>query len=425
MTGRVWSQVALVLALPLLAHGCSDDSMDGDETLASRSEEIGTSARGVKTETVCFTVHNPGDPIAIPLTGTRFSSRSFDAVRSDDRVILLLHGAVETREIFDGGKAGIDVDGSFARLLAKHGYVVVTVDRAGYGDSPYVRPPGFGFRLDFNGYVEMTHEIVTQLHAGTYTLKTGDSCGTGPEVGIASESVIVGGHSIGGGEVMQYAMRYHDIDGMISFGWTNTGAASIPTGFFFNWIVPQLLQGNDYVTFFRPGPGDVSSDCVLGLFSQPLADTDVDPTVVNLECANENLGRSPSGELAGTNALRRANLTLVGEVGPTPALLAFADLDTMVAGANNPAGDPDHAGQEIAVWQQQCNCDLSSYTQPRAGHAMFFPNTMPELADAVVSWLAGRGLTSRLATGGDADHAALFRYDGGRVIRAAVRGGDG
>lgn len=395
MTGRAWLRVALVSALAWLAAGCSDDLGGGNETLATSSQEIGTNPLGVKTETICFTVHNPGDPVAIPLTGTRFSQRSFDAQTPEDRVILLLHGAVETREIFDGGKAGIDVDGSFARLLAKEGYVVVTVDRAGYGDSPYVRPPGFGFRLNFNSYVEMTHEIIGQLHAGTYTVKTGESCGTGPQAGVASESVVLGGHSIGGGEVMQYAMRYHDIDGMISFGWTNTGAASIPTGFFLNWIVPQFVQGNDYVTFFPPGPGGVSSDCVLGLFSQPLASTAVDPAVVNLECANANLGRSPSGELAGTNALRAANLASVGGVGSTPALLAYADLDTMVASANNPAGDPDHAGQEVAVWQQSCNCDVSSYIQPGAGHAMFFPDTMPELADAVVSWLASRGLDPR------------------------------
>jgi pimeloyl-ACP methyl ester carboxylesterase len=389
-------RVACGFALPLLASGCSDDlSVDGDEVLGTSSQEIKKNVNGVKTEEICFTVHNPNDPVAIPLTGTRFSKRSFNAQKSEDRVILLLHGAVETREVFDGGKAGVDVDGSLARLLAKEGYIVVTVDRAGYGDSPYVRPPGFGFRLDFNSYVEMTHEIVTQIKAGTYTVKTGDSCGTGPAVGVASESVILGGHSIGGGEVMQYATRYHDIDGMISFGWTNTGAASIPTGFFLNWIVPQFQQGKDYVTFFRPAPGDVSSDCVLGLFSQPLAATDVDPAVVNLECANANLGTSPSGELAGTNALRQANLVALPGVGPTPALLTFADLDTMVASANNPAGDPDHAGQEVAQWQQRCNCDVSSYIQPGAGHAMFFPDTMPELADAVVSWLDSRGLDPR------------------------------
>ncbi|NVB82411.1 MAG: hypothetical protein HOV81_28790, partial [Kofleriaceae bacterium] len=140
---------------------------------------------------------------------------------------------------------------------------------------------------------------------------------------------------------------------------------------------------------------EVSSACVLGLFSQPLADTDVDPDLVNLECANANLGTSPSGEMAGTNAIRAANIAALGGVGPTPALLTFGDLDTMVAGANNPAGDPDHSGQEVALWEQSCNCDVSSYTQPGTGHAMFFPNTMPELAQAVLSWLDSRGLDPR------------------------------
>lgn len=392
MTGCTSSRVACVLALLWLGSGCS---VDGDEMTATTSQEVGANPLGVKSETICFTAHNPGDPVAIPLTGTRFSKRSFAAMRPDDRVILLLHGAVETREIFDGGKAGIDEVGSFARLLAKKGYIVVTVDRAGYGDSPYVRGPGAGFGLNFNSYVEMTHEIITQLHAGTYTKKTGATCGTGPAAGVASESVVLGGHSIGGGEVMLYASRYHDIDGMISFAWTNTGAASIPTGFFLNWIVPQFQQGRDYVTFFPPGPGGVSSACALGLFSRPMADTAIDPSVVNLECADANLGTSPSGEMAGTNAIRAANLAALGAVGPTPVLLTFADLDTMVAGANNPAGDPDHAGLEVAAWQQGCNCDVSSYTQPEAGHALFFPDTMPQLAEHVVSWLASRGLDPR------------------------------
>ncbi|OJY18468.1 MAG: hypothetical protein BGO98_32560 [Myxococcales bacterium 68-20] len=387
--------------LPLFAIACSDGARtdiagnEGSEIHASTSQAIGTNPLGVKTEEICFTVHNPGDPNPTSVTGTRFSQRSFNAVKPNNRVILLSHGAVETREIFDGGKAGIDVDSSFARRLAKNGYMVVTIDRAGYGDSPYVRGPGAGFSLNFNSYVEMTHEIITQLHAGTYTKKVGSSCGTGPSVGLASTSVILGGHSIGGGESMLYATRYHDIDGLISFAWNNTGAASVPGGFFTNWIVPQLQQGKDYVTFFPPGASGVSDACLLGFFSQPLAQTAVAPVVPAMECANANLGKSPSGELAGTPALRQANIAALGGVGPTPTLLTFAELDTMVAGANNPAGDPDHSGQEVALWQQSCNCDVSSYTQPTAGHAMFAHETMPALVDNVVSWLHDRNLGPR------------------------------
>lgn len=389
--------IASFLVLAVLLLGACDAAMVNGEgpSLGSSSAALGPNPLGVKTETICFSVHNPGDPIPIPITGTRFSQRSLQAVTPRHRVVLLLHGAVETREIFDGGKAGIEIDSSFARRLARAGYVVVTVDRAGYGESPYPRGPGSGWWLSFDSYVEMTHEIITQLREGTYTTRTGTGCGGGPQLGAPASSVILGGHSIAGGEAMLYAARYHDIDALVSLGWNNTGTASIATGFFLSWIVPQFLQGKDYVTFFPPGAAGVSADCVLGLFSQPLAQTAVDPRVVALECANQNLGTAPSGELAGSAALRQANLASLGKVGPTPALLAFADLDTMVAGANNPAGDPDHSGQEVALWQQQCNCDVSSYTQPLAGHAMFFPETMPDLVEHIVAWLAGRGLGPR------------------------------
>src|SRR4051794_15259321 len=188
MIGRSWSLLALGL-VPLLT-GCTD-AVAVDESLASTSQEVENSANGIKTQTVCFTVHNPGDPVAVPVTGTRFSQYSFAAQHPQDRVLLLLHGAVETREIFDGGKAGVDVDGSFARLLAHEGYIVVTVDRVGYGDSPYA---GSARALNFNGYVEMTHEIITQIHDGTYTIKDGESCGSGPTVDVGSESVVLGGH---------------------------------------------------------------------------------------------------------------------------------------------------------------------------------------------------------------------------------------
>lgn len=400
--------VAVFAVLSALATGCSgtsekglvptevdnDNSPQRDESAATTSEAL-SDLLDINAENICFSVHRPGDPVAIPITGTRFSRRSFTHVTPHQRVLLLAHGAVETRAIFDGGRAGVAVDSSFARRLARRGYMVVTFDRAGYGDSPYVRGPGAGFSLTFDSYVEMTHEIVTQLHDGTYTRKSGANCGGDPVVGLASSSVVLGGHSIGGGEAMLYATRYHDIDGLISFGWNNTGAASIASGFFVNWIVPQFQQGKDYVTFFPPSPSGVSSDCVLGFFSQPLVATAVDPTVVSLECANENLGTAPSGELAGTPALRQANITALGNVGPTPTLLAFADLDTMVSGANNPAQDPDYSGQEFALWQQSCNCDVASYTLPLAGHAMFFPDTMPKLARHVGRWLLSRGLAPR------------------------------
>lgn len=386
--------LSVVCAAAFVGTACVEDASPEHASVESIALEVGAQPLGVKTEDVCFTVHNPGDPVPIPIVGTRFSGRSLAAVTPGTPVVLLLHGGVETRAIFDGGHAGIAETSSFARRLARRGYLVVTVDRAGYGESPYLRGPGAGWRLTPDGYVAMTHEIVSQLHAGTYTRRTGASCGGGPAVGLASSTVVLGGHSIGGGEAMLYATRHHDIAGLIVFAWNNAGTASIPTGFFVNWIVPQFQQGRDYVTFFRPDASGVSADCALGLFSQPLAPVAVDADVVAIECANAHLETSPSGELANTTTLRQAVNANIEHVGPTPTLFAFADVDTMVAGENNPAGDPDYSGQDVATWQQRCDCDVSAYTQPAAGHAMFQTETMPALVDAVVAWLRSRGFAA-------------------------------
>src|SRR5689334_20468812 len=141
MTGSTWLKFGLGVAL--LTSACS---ADGDVVLGNASQQEGTNPYGVKSEDICFTAHNAGASVA--LTGTRFSLSAWPSLKPTDRVILLIHGAVETREIFDGGKAGVGVDGSFARELAKAGYIVVTVDRAGYGESPYSGPGG-GLALSY------------------------------------------------------------------------------------------------------------------------------------------------------------------------------------------------------------------------------------------------------------------------------------
>ena len=60
----------------------------------------------------------------------------------------------------------------------------------------------------------------------------------------------------------------------------------------------------------------------------------------------------------------------------------------------NGVGDPDSSGAEVAKWQAECNCDVSTYTQPDTGHALFLHDSMPDLADAVTDWLESRGLSA-------------------------------
>lgn len=352
--------------------------------LAASASEEGTNPLGVKAETVCFTVHNPGDPTPIAVTGTRYHHNHHT---SETRVILLLHGASETRTFFDGGFAGIDENSSFVRELARAGYVVITWDRPGYGESPY---HGSGFALNFNSYVEMTHEIIGQIHDGTY-LTTDGTCPSGTPIEFGSSSVLLGGHSNGAGEAMVYATRYHDIDALIPIAWNNQAPSSTGTDLFLSWAVPNIQMGHDYVTFYPPGASGVSDACIDALFWLP----GVDPEVPPIECANEHLETTPSGEFASVTALRNAVTAGISNVGPTPVLLAFAEFDRLVTGAHNDTGDPDSSGQEVTMWEQQCNCDVSAYTQPDAGHALVLHLTMPDLAGAIGDWLESRGLEAR------------------------------
>jgi pimeloyl-ACP methyl ester carboxylesterase len=346
----------------------------------------------VFVETVCFSAHNPGDPAAIPITGTRYY-RDQAAARGHARAILLLHGAAGDRFVWDGGVAGPEAAPSVARQLARAGYLVITVDRAGYGASPYVRGPGAGFTLTPDGYVEIAHELVTQIKAGGYTTTDG-SCPSGEPVTAGSESVILLGHSAAGAETMLYAGRHHDIDTAIPLAWSSTGVASTVLRAFFGWILPQIVGGNDYPTFVPPGPGEISEECLLAFFYGPGAD----PAVANTECANENLRTTPAGEFLTGPALDEEIRTAIPNVGPTPVLLVFAQFDALFTGPDyrGPDGtDPDLVTPEIEYWKQNCGCDVSAYTQRDSGHAMMLHRSAPEMTQAVVDWLKSRGLGSR------------------------------
>jgi pimeloyl-ACP methyl ester carboxylesterase len=340
-------------------------------------------------DTVCFSVLNPGDPVAIPITGTRYY-RDQAAGQGHARAILLLHGSGEDRFSWDGGAAGPEAAPSVARQLARAGYLVIAVDRAGYGESPYERGPGAGFTLTPESYVEMAHEIVTEVKAGSYTTTDG-GCPSGEPVESGSESVIMMGHSIGGAETMLYAGSYHDIDAAISLAWTNTGASSTLLRLFFASVLPQVLQGKDYITLFPPGSGGVSEDCLLVNFFGPGAD----PAVADSQCANENLLASPAAEFLAGPALQQHIRDVIPNVGPTPVLLAFAQFDPFFPGPDyrGPDGtDPDLVTPEIDYWKQNCGCDVSAYFQPDSAHGMLWHRSTPEMTQAVIDWLESRGL---------------------------------
>ena len=132
----------------------------------------------MRTDDVCFTVHNQGDPVASRVYGVRYYVGVPD---EKTKAIILVHGNSVTHAFWDTRE-----DFSVARRLAGAGYLVIAYDRLGYAKSPYIRPRGAGYALTLHSQRVMLHEMVTQVKAGSYTFGRDGTCatGSGPAAGF-------------------------------------------------------------------------------------------------------------------------------------------------------------------------------------------------------------------------------------------------
>jgi dienelactone hydrolase len=327
---------------------------------------------------VCFTVNNVGDPIPSTVRGTLFRSKK---PRSRSTALLLQHGAVSERSAWSGGAPVIEGTHDMARSLARRGYAVFAVDRLGYGDSPYKRPRGSGLLLTPDGYIEMTHQMVTQIRAGSYTDCAGKAAGHG------AARVVLSGFSSGAAIVEGYATRYHDIDGIIPMSWSNQPQLSAAfRSLVFDVLVPQLAAGKDYIEFFLDGPDGHSELCERIFFYPPGVKASVLEPVCGLDYYAETAFPTPSGEAA-LPGLQARTITTIGNVGPTPVLLVFSDRDALFPGADHHGTDPDLVSPEIAMWRNGCNCQVSVYLQRKAGHVGLFHRTSKKVTNRIRDWL--------------------------------------
>jgi pimeloyl-ACP methyl ester carboxylesterase len=337
-------------------------------------ERVQVSATTV-AEDVCFTVSNPGDPIASTVRGTLF--RSAKRLRSRSTALLLQHGAVAERSAWSGGAPVIDGTHDMARSLAKAGYAVFAIDRLGYGESPYARS---GFLLTPVGYIEMTHQMVTQIRAGAHTDCAGNAAGRG------AARVVLSGFSSGAAIVEGYATRYHDIDGIIPMSWSNQPQLSTAFRTLIGVLAPQLAAGKDYVEFFTDGADGYSEFCEEFLFHPRGMRRGALEQLCGLDYYAQTAFPTPSGEAA-LPALQAATIATIGNVGPTPALLVFPDHDAAFPGAEHRGADPDVVTPEIAMWRNGCNCDFSIYVQKNAGHVGLFHKTGKQVTKRILGWL--------------------------------------
>jgi hypothetical protein len=227
----------------------------------------------------------------------------------------------------------------------------------------------------------MTHQMVTQIRAGSYTDCAGKPAGRG------AARIVLSGFSSGAAIVEGYATRHHDVDGIIPMSWSNQPHLSAAFQTLIGALAAQLAAGRDYVEFFLDGADGHSEFCETFLFYAPGMSDDALEQLCGLDYYAETAFPTPSGEAAAVPALQATMMRTIGNVGPTPALLVFSDRDAAFPGPDDHGSDPDVVTPEIAMWRHGCNCDVSVYVQPDAGHVGLFHRSSRRLTDRILDWL--------------------------------------
>ena len=323
----------------------------------------------LSVQTVCFTVHNTGDPLPSTLYGLRYT---YGHPTDSTPAIVLVHGIASSTANWD-----FTPSWSVARQLALAGFVVISYDRLGFAKSLYDRPKGGDLLLTTNQR-DMLHQLVGEVKSGNYTIAQGKDC-SAPQVpsNLANSTVVIAGHSAGGAIVQGYPGEYHDVAAMVQANYSNQGSGAVVQQQITNVVVPALVAGDDYVPFFAN-----QQQCVQFNIYQPGAVQ----RVVNIACDPANFVLTPAGEFTGFTALEQENNQFIKTTGNIPVLLTYGDHDA--------AFPPNTAQADYQYWITNCpSCNVTQWYEPNSGHLFMAHESMPQWVQEVVSWLASRGIS--------------------------------
>lgn len=195
--------LAGALAVSAFAQGASGATLTSatDDTVVS----IPVSFPVVNTNHTPVLCHSDGKDYTI--RGHIVATQA--ALAHPDAATLYLHAVTQDESYWNfTAVPGYD----YAAQQADNGQISVTIDRLGYGDSD--KPPGLGDC--FGSQADTAHQVVQELRSGNY-----QSAGASP----AFQKVFLAGHSAGGLIATIEAYSFHDINGLIDFGWAD-GAVS-------------------------------------------------------------------------------------------------------------------------------------------------------------------------------------------------------
>ncbi len=354
--------LTLIVSVLLLApSGAVASAASAASAAASRSA-------AVSVQTVCFSVHNTGDPLPSTLYGLRYTSGH---PTSATPALVLVHGIASSTANWDFSPSY-----SVARQLAQAGFVVISYDRLGFAKSVYDRPKSGQLLLTSNQR-DMLHQLVGEVKTGAYTVAQGSDC-SAPQTPstLANPTVVIAGHSAGGAIVQGYPGEYHDVAAMVQANYSNQGQGAVVDNQITNVVTPALAAGDDYVPFFAN-----SQQCVQFDIYAPGAVQ----RIVNLACDPANFVLTPAGEFSGFPALEQENDQYIKTTGAIPVLLTYGDHDA--------AFPPSTAQADYQYWVTNCaGCDITQWYEPNSGHLFMAHQSMPAWVNEVVTWLASRGI---------------------------------
>lgn len=381
-----WAMAACAAEAGEVTGGvASEPSLQEVENVARRIGPL------VSTTEICFTVHVPGDPTDYTVKGTLFDRFKFLPGRT---TLLLQHGGFAERSSWDGGRPTVTEAVRMAPMLTAINHNVVTVDRLGFGESPY---PGSGYDLGKDAYSAMTGEMVQQLKDGTFRKAKNGSCANSKPQSYAAENVVLVGYSVGSGYSEHYALHggAANVEGVVSLAWANHGASAAFGGLVDALLVPQLLEGKDYVSVALPEEDGFSEATAGGLFWAP----GIQPEALQQLCGPEyyldpTKNVSPAAEVIDVLALMADNAAAVNNIGDLPILKIYSDHDVIFPNPDFLGYDGTEADlttPDIEAYEAAASDFEYDYAY-EAGHNSWWIDSTPLTSLRILFWLYDHGL---------------------------------
>ena len=267
----------------------------------------------------------------------------------------------------------------YAIQMATLGHVSLTLDELGYGASGH--PPD-GNLTCVGAEVDVAHQIIHQLRAGTY------SSGNHPRTTFSS--VLLAGHDVGGLVAEVEAYSFSDIDGLIQITWADQGHTP--------YIVDRSATASgDWCTaaFVPSEPGQPTSyvrfateqDWHTWIFH------DADPAVIS---ATDSLrSANPCGvirTLVATVELDNPYATKGAVPGADPgnspvSPLAQIKVPVLVMFGDNDTQLWSKQGEEEQQDNFSGSADKHTVFIPDAAHFPMFERSAPQFRALVATWL--------------------------------------